>query len=119
MFPDSDLAELSRKLTELRERRRSTQLELKAVRDRQEHVPLSSVPGVRSVLHVLKRLYLLPQIQVWQQAIDQLSLEESDTLALALNTLRSSFNAALSGQSERLDSTLQNLKTLEQTQSGL
>jgi hypothetical protein len=96
MSSNSEGAALNRKLTELREQRRTTLLELKALRDRQQRVPLAGVPGVRSLLRVFKRLYLLPQMQVWQQAIDQLSLDESETFALTLHNAINVTAAALS-----------------------
>ncbi len=83
MTSASEVAALSQKLTEVRERRRTAIQELKSLRDRQERVPLASIPGLGSALRVLKRSYLLPQMQAWQQTIDQLSLEETETLALA------------------------------------
>ncbi|MHB8627832.1 MAG: hypothetical protein ACYDBJ_10430 [Aggregatilineales bacterium] len=105
--PTTEPTALSRKLTELSEHRRTALHELKSLRDRQEHVPLASIPGLGSALRVLKRSYLLPQIQAWQQAINQLSLEETETLALAFAGLDhhlNQINDAVIGLQQNQDS---------------
>lgn len=126
MMPDSETTALSQKLSSLYNQRRAALQELAALRERQEHVPMGRVPGIGSALRVLKRSYLLPQMQTCQQTIDQLSLESAETLNALTGAAMANISAIFAGQLRRIESLDNVLKrqderfaALEQSQSGL
>src|SRR5579864_1362250 len=109
MMPsNTESARLSRTMAELHEQRRIRLLQLKALRNGQEHAPLSAIPALSSALRVLKRLYSLPQIQLAQQEIDQLALEEAEAQSNAINIIAIGIRAALSEQADHVNSLEQN-----------
>ncbi len=126
MMPDSETTALSQKLSSLYEQRRAALQELAALRERQERVPLAGIPGFGSAVRVLKRSYLLPQMQTCQQTIDQLSLEAAETLNMLMRVSTANVSAALAEQSRQIehgDNVLkrhdERLARLEQSQVGL